>query len=150
MAGGHVDAFVLSAQRKFGLRIEFETVVEKPLGHAELGNGRLRFTAIGKAVIGQRQPGAQINGFGAIFDARLPGLTARAAGEVVFLPRAADNRQRFTEAQTPVEAIFAGAGFGGVDLADAKARLLFAGICEDVVFGAVMFGFDQPGVCGTG
>ena len=50
----------------------------------------------------------------------------------------------------PSDAHLAAGVFAGVGLADAKARTLFAGISEDVVFRAVMLALDQPGGASVG
>ena len=145
VAGGEIDAVAMAADRQLGLRVELEPVVEQALGRAQLQDLRAGAAAVGEAVVGDGEAGARRKVAAAIFDEGAPGDPLRFAAEIILVPGAAGQRQRFAEAGAGVDADLPGAVLRRVELADAEAALALARISEDVEAAVVMLGLDLPG-----
>ena len=142
---GEINAFVLTAQSKFGLRIQFQLAVEQLLGRAQPDEPGLVLGAIGQPVIGIDETCAERPVLRAIFQFGGTGAAAGARRQKIFLIAGDRQRQILADPYAGVDTEFTGAGFGGIELAQAIAGRLTPDIGEQIEFRTMMLGFDQPG-----
>ena len=112
--GREVDTFVLTAERKFGLRVQFQLAAKKTLGRAEPDKRGLVHRAIREPVIGIDHTGAERSFVGAIFQFCRSSPATRSRCQEIFLIAGHGQRKILADANPPIDTKFTGTAFGGV------------------------------------